>query len=392
MSLDSFIVIRNKLFDCKISSNEIEGWINPNSIDIQLLQELAELQYVDQFVETSTGNKSIEDIKEGNKIKLRMYPLQLSEEKFYETVTDLVKFSNQSYPVERFYVFSQKFDSSSPDKPLEILRYENVTKLISFLNSICDYSNDKQLVFFQNRQLSLITEYNVNELVDISDLDITITHVRDSVYSDERKIIFINELIAKLKDEPENLRFGKLISSFGILSKNYKKSHNLYLEKYSYTKFKSELDKEIIEYSKKIQSVINDAQAKLVAIPAAFLLIIGQFDLTGSKFYFNIALIISSFVFAILLEVLISNQYSALEFIKDDVNRFKNSIDDKKVEILAEDFSLVFFKIKGLYDKQKVYLNVIRGLIWLTPFFAIALFALSLSKHPFILLIKNILS
>jgi hypothetical protein len=163
----------------------------------------------------------------------------------------------------------------------------------------------------------------------------------------------------------------------------------LYLEKYSYTKFKSELDKEIIEYSKKLQSVINDAQSKLVAIPVAFLLIIGQFDLTGVKLYFNLALVLSAFVFSVLLEVLLRNQFSSLEFISDDVNRFESSVDEKKITLLGNDFTKTFIKIRSLYNNQKRYLNVIRTLVWLTPFFAICLFFLSLVNNTFICILRS---
>ncbi len=209
------------------------------------------------------------------------------------------------------------------------------------------------------------------------DITVLISHINDSADKEERKIIFINELIASLMKIPElKNRFKHLLKNFDDLFLNYKKSHSLYLEKYSYTKFKSELDKEIIEYSKKIQSVINDAQGKLVAIPVAFLLIIGQFDLTGEKLYFNLALILSAFVFSILLEVLLRNQFSALEFIKDDVSRFEGSIDEKKISVLGDDLSKAFLKLQGLYDKQKCYLNIIRFLVWLSPVFAIGLFIL----------------
>jgi hypothetical protein len=239
----------------------------------------------------------------------------------------------------------------------------------------------------------ITTEYDVIDLAELKNIDALISHISDSADKEERKIIFINELIASLMKIPElKNRFKHLLKNFDDLFLNYKRSHSLYLEKYSYTKFKSEIDKEIIEYSKKIQSVINDAQSKLVAIPVAFLLIVGQFDLTDEKFYFNLALILSAFVFSILLEVLLRNQFSALAFISEDVTRFESSIDEKKVAVLGNDFTKTFSKLRVLYKRQKCYLHIIRLLIWLTPVFAIALFLLSSKNSLFFNILKSLFS
>jgi hypothetical protein len=121
-------------------------------------------------------------------------------------------------------------------------------------------------------------------------------------------------------------------------------------------------------------------------------LIIGQFDLSGEKLQMNVALVLSSFVFSVLLEVLLRNQFSALSFVKEDINRFKISVDDKKVSVLGPIFTVTFEKIFKLHKRQKYYLNIIRCLVWLTPFFAIGLLALSLSSYTLIYFLKQLMS
>ena len=121
-------------------------------------------------------------------------------------------------------------------------------------------------------------------------------------------------------------------------------------------------------------------------------MIIGQFDLSGEKLHLNFALVLSSFVFSILLEVLLRNQFSALSFVKEDIDRFKISIDDKKVSVLGADFTATFDKIFKLHKRQKCYLSIIRCLVWLTPFFAIGLLALSLTNNTLICFLKQLLS
>lgn len=394
--LDELIVIRNKLSLISYAPNEISGSISPNKDDLITLQHLAENNCVETFVKVGSKNKPINQLQIGDSAEIKIYPLNLKGEKYFENEGDLIESVGQKYPNYLYYVHSLKYKSDNPSKPPIIRYFEEISQLIEFLVDISDYQkqlgNYKELVFFQAKQLVISTEYtaaNINEIYNVSDL---ISHINSSADKEERRIIFTNELIAFLeKVLPISQRFKFLIKNFNDVFLIYKKSHSLYLEKYSYQKFKSEIDKEIIEYSKKIQSVINDAQGKLVAIPAAFLLIIGQFDLTGKKLFFNIALLLSSLVFSILLEVLLRNQFSALEFISDDVKRFKNNFDVKKASVIGDDFNAIFYKIDILYKKQKGYLSIIRYLVWLSPLFALCLFLISLIDNSVLCILMSIL-
>lgn len=391
--LNDFIHIRQQLQEVTISGDEIVGFFVPNLDEIEKLKNLSTANCIENFVTVQNRNKPVAHVTINDRIKVRLYSNQLVNEKYFEVFEDLINFSSQTYPQNRYFVNSLNFDSNQQIQPVQIQNYLTFTKLISFLRSISDYQKGNEIVFFQAKQLILTTDYSVSDLIDIKELDSLIGHIQDSADKEERRIIFTNELIASLSKilEPKN-RFIFLVTYFSDLTSNYHKSHSLYLEKYSYQKLKSEIDKEIIEYSKKIQAVINDAQTKLVAIPAAFLLIIGQFDLSGEKIHFNLALVLSAFVFSVLLEVLLRNQFSALDFVKDDIDRFKNSVDDKKVGILGDDFTKVFIKINNLHSKQKSYLNIIRFLVWLTPAFAIGLFILSLTNNTFICFLRTMFS
>lgn len=391
--LNDFIHIRNRLENVSISDNEIEGSLSPNSDEIEQLIQLSDNDCIDSHALVGKNHISINKIEVGHRVSIKLYPSGLNTEKYYESFEELIKSSRKVYPNKRFYVRSLDFDSDGGSLPSEIVWYKATTKLIAFLKDISDYQKEDELVFFQSKQLVLTTDYDNSDLTPLTGLDELIDHIQNSADKEERRIIFINELITSLLSIAEiKNRFRHLIKNFDDLTSNYRKSHSLYLEKYSYQKFKSEIDKEAIEYSKKIQSVINDAQSKLVAIPVAFLLIIGQFDLTGEKIFFNFALILSAIVFAVLLEVLLRNQFSALDFIDDDVKRFKNSVEEKKVAILGTGFTQTFKKIQTQYNQQKTYLNIIRFLVWLTPVFATTLFVISLTNNTLICVLRRLLS
>lgn len=391
MILDDFINIRKKINSVNISSNEIIGSFAPEAADIKLLKNLVASSCLEEFVSVSGKHLSIGVVTPGIEITIKLYPLRLSVEKYYENIEVLLKASSQIYPNDRFYVHYLNFDSSITNKPIEIENFYSITKLIEFLKDIADYKEDRRIIFFQSKKLILSTDYTFSKITSLIDVDSLISHVSFVAVHEERKKIFINELFESLIKIPEEKdRFNHFLVNFNEIHSNYSRSHRLYLEKYSYTKFKSELESERLDYIRKIQSVINDAQTKLVAIPVAFLLIIGQFDISGDRLFFNSALVLSAIVFSALFEVLIKNQFSAMKFIEEDIDRFDKSIDEQKKLELGNEFPETLTKIRDFYGKQICYLKIIRVLVWSSPFMAFLLFIASLFNLFTMIFFKNI--
>jgi len=361
------------------SPAEIVGDLVITAGDVERLETLAEAECLENPPLVNGNATAIKNLQVGQTARLRLYPQRLSDSQYFETVDELLRLSSQEYPTKRFYVFDLDFDSAGAVTNELITKFRFATKLITYLRGISDYQKERELVFFQAKSLILKTDYTREDLGDLSKVDDLIAHITNSADSEERKIIFVNELIAALAGiAVRTERFPHLLSHFDDIFANYKKSHGLYLEQYSFQKIKSEIDKEIFDYSKQVQGVINDAQTKLVTIPAAYLVIVSQFDLSGQKLYFNLALLLSSIVFGILLDVLIRNQNSALTFISGAVSRFQTTIDGKKVSVLGDDFNASFDTLNEQINRQRCYLRIIRTLIWLTPIFALGLFILSL--------------
>lgn len=382
--LNHFINIRKKLNNVAIQKTEIEGELTLTENDISILKTLAENDILEDFALVDSKNVPVNDLVPGQLAKIKLYSNRIKKQNYFETFDELLKYSNQKYPTEHFYVNSLNFDSNSTvEKPKQILSFEAITKLIALLTEFSDYQKNNELVFFQTKPLVIIIDYKESNLNSIINIDKLSEHILNSTDKEERKIIFLNELAASLLKIPNSdNRFIFLLDNFEGIFNDYLKSHMLYLQNFSYQKIKSEIDKEILDYSKRIQSVINDAQSKFVAIPAAFLIIISQFDLTGEKEFYNLVLFISAIVFSVLLELLLRNQFAALNFITDDVNRFKDSIDPKKIQTIGnQDFDSTFLKIHKLYLKQKKYLMIIRLIIWSTPIIAFCLFIQTITKE-----------
>jgi len=123
----------------------------------------------------------------------------------------------------------------------------------------------------------------------------------------KKKMIFINELIESLNSREENSRFKYFLSHITEFYDKCNNAYQFYLRDFSYNKLKIELDSKALEYTQKIQSVINDSQTKLIAIPTAFVLVFAAFDFTDLLAIKNIATILSLFIFALLIQFFLNN-------------------------------------------------------------------------------------
>src|SRR6266487_4675933 len=114
--LDDFIYIRQKINPISISANEIIGKLTPDANEIQKLKNLFAGKCLEEFVLVDGKNKSIEQITAGQEIQIQLFPLNLANEKYFETLEELLKVAGQKYPGNRFYVYSISFDSNSNTK------------------------------------------------------------------------------------------------------------------------------------------------------------------------------------------------------------------------------------------------------------------------------------
>lgn len=178
----------------------------------------------------------------------------------------------------------------------------------------------------------------------------------------EEKLLFINELMEFLSNVTEENRFVYLLQNFNEYYSKSIDSFQYYIRNFSYNKLKSELDNAILDYSKKIQSVINDAQSKLIAIPAAFVLAAANIEFDNILSIKNIAILISLYIFALLIGIFLNNQSSVLNMIDINIQSYKGSFGGNG-NVVKDAFILVDKEL----IKQKNRLFITQFINWGIP-------------------------
>lgn len=370
--LSTFVDVVHELKEASITSGEIIGDISVTADNLKSLQDLIEARCMETFVISMDRSITLDKVTFGTIVKITLYPPRIPSGKFYNNLQTLINTNKGIYPTHEFYVHEIEFMSNSEQKPKVIENYQNVTKLIAFLKEMSNYAIDDEIIYFQGNPLAISIDYQASDLQELDGLDFIISHINDSVDKEERKTIFINEVIQLLFNTPDkSVRLKALISSFPDLVLNYKNSYQLYLERYSYQKFKSELTKELLEYSRKIQAVVNDAQGKLVAIPAAFLLVASQLELGGENIFKNFSITFGVVIFSYLIDLLVESQLSSLSFIGDDLDRFEATLGNETKQLFSNNTIPLFEEIRIANSNQKKRLWSIRFLTWFPTVYSI---------------------
>ncbi len=386
--LDLLIHIRQQLVQARYDKGELSGSLVLSAAATGTLKVLAAAGLTDDVIllhgeyislDKLYSSGSLQAAAATTTIPMVLYTKNLQHSRYYETVNEFLKDNPYQYPSFLFYIQELHFLSADAAMPTAIAHYKDLLQLIQLLVFIADYVIDnigesKEIVLFAKRKMNMLVHYNQNDLRHMAYLDQLAVQLYEAHDKEERKSIFTSELIHFLLPYAPHERFSRLLASLDVVYDNYLKSHLLYLEKFSYHDLKTKVDKDKLEYTKKIYATVNDIQSKMIAIPAAFLLVFAQFDFANSRSLKNILITIGAFLFSVLLEVLLKNQFGVLRYVEKEVLQFKSELRNAATHLDLSEFTKSFAGLQSIANRQRVYLWIFRIIVWLVPLTAILLF------------------
>lgn len=316
-----------------------------------------------------------ESLNSGDTIDISLSSYKLFEQGYYNTFNDFLIHNLIDIPDE-FYIREFDFQhKTTTEIPIPIKKYFLIVELIKSIEQLSNYSMNEagiETLYIVRKKSSLLVlpiEYLVEDIDDneISQevvLDISQTFMGNN---NEKKILYINELTLFLENTDANLRFRFLIKNLNLFYSKCLNSFEYYLRNFTYNKFKIELDSSVLNYTQKIRTVINEAQNKLIAIPAAFVLACATIDFSNVLTIKNLIALCSLFIFSLLIEIFIRNQLSSLDMIETDIGGYKNTF-NSRINLNSE-VTLSFNKIDAELKIQRNRIQIIRFITWAIPIF-----------------------
>lgn len=320
---------------------------------------------IEQIYDNKGNIIGLSDIQKKQNVRIVFSLYRLNQTGYYET-SDVFVRKNKIISPASYYIQNIGFQNS---EHTFIKKYH---ALINFIQSIGDLAKYKEespdittcVIICEQKALILPIIYSGEDVVNI-DFPIEEMNYATELFkknNSEEKLLFINELMEFLSNVTEENRFVYLLQNFNEYYSKSIDSFQYYIRNFSYNKLKSELDNAILDYSKKIQSVINDAQSKLIAIPAAFVLAAANIEFDNILSIKNIAILISLYIFALLIGIFLNNQSSVLNMIDINIQSYKGTFGGNS-NVVKDAFILVDKELM----KQKKRLFITQFINWGIP-------------------------
>lgn len=371
--LKNIIHIVKKLKHYKYENNIIKGDLHLTNDDIEninQIESLIELRLGDDFVSNDSLNAHINknislEINAGD---IRGYYDKSSS----FLIKNKIQLNTEPFYIKEIDCFYKQGEKCSNE---QINNYLDNIELIDFLKSIADYKSqigsDLELFFYQaEKGLELKIDYQLNNLqsLDIHKLTELKNHFFEKPDKEERKQIFINELVSLLKNDGSYRNF---LNKFESIKDNYDKSFKLYLSGFSFEKIKTSSLGYIQELTDRIYNQINKATANIFIVPAAYMFLLKSFELSNNSLQ-NILLLITAFIFSLLMhKIIFSTMEEGLNAITLDIEKLREKLSNVICQNIEEDLSKLD-KQKERQSKKIIFLKLIN---WVLFLFAFLMFA-----------------
>lgn len=370
MILDYTILLTNKSKNGKYDSDYFCGDIVLGETDIDPITELANVNLIEVYTQQNDGI-NITQLKEqiGKLIKLEIAIGNIPN--YFKSLNDFIQGNKFENKLKDFYIADISY-RDNVDSNVKVELYKQNLALISFLRKLTDSEKKKdmalELLFYKSGLgTDLIIDYKLEDLktVNITELQIIQSQFEDSGSGEDKKQLFINELINFINSCGKS--YITVADNWNTLVANYKKSVLLFIAGFSFEKIKTSSNEHFQKLADKISESIGKASTYIFGVPVGYILLLNGLDFTGLAIGKNLILLILGTIFFILIWcVLFSN-------IKESIDQIEAEIDDfiTKIEnvIALEDINkkLVTLKTFDLKRQRKKLLlvKVLSSIIYL---------------------------
>lgn len=334
-----------------------DSWVVENQHQAEIINYLYEKDCVKDFY----GDASINDT-----ITFSIDWENLLSLKIYRTKEEFIR-ANQRGISSNFYIDENNCYHDSQSDFLEL--YKNVIQLRNSLTNLARHSfieSGEDCIVLSNNQQSIVMRlsYEISKGLEQKRKLIGSFASVLEIQSEKQKL-YIAELVQFYLNRYQS-SLNELLNEIEEIYDRCENSYEFYLSNFSSNKLRLEIDSKMLDYTTRLQGVINDSQSKLIAIPTAFVLAAASISfksddmILGSK---NIAVLISLLLFAGLIQIFLSNQFSTLDLIKESLKEFKSSYSACKIDFVNESF----LRVEKIWKEQHRRIFITNILLWVVP-------------------------
>jgi hypothetical protein len=287
----------------------------------------------------------------------------LSLDKLLSEKGNCIRFPQRFYLVEENFFFST--DTTPPNDGL-IGQYFKAIEFIDVLKKVADLaipeSTPDRLIFLGTKKLYLTLQYSSESLRELVDLDEFVKNFITSDTHKNQKKEIIKSVLLEMAHGRNQISVRDLLDRFNDFKERVNNNYDLYLSEFSYEKVKAEIIEEKLEAITNLNKVFSDIQNQLLALPIALLLLRGQIEFSESITVKNLIVWFSFLIFSFFMLILVRNQWSTLQAVKNQIDQQKEQL-RSKYQAIAARFETDFTEVNKRYCRQQLTLSIIGFII-----------------------------
>ena len=290
-------------------------------------------------------------------------------------------------PSRSFYIFEEKihYISECDYKDDELPNFIKIAKLFDALNTISDFQgyigNEPYIVFFGRVNLKINFKFTASDLnVDLKKIILFIDDYIFNKTHHEDRVLSIRNALNEVFTE-KDVSFSEFLKKFDNFYRLVRNNFQLYIDNFSFDDFKNKLEEDRREYTIKINKVFSDMQNQLLTLPIATVLAAGQMVLVNGfgNFIKNSLIVVGISIFCTLVLMQISNQYSTLKALRDEIHSREEGMIEKDDSSYRAEYLDVYSQLNLRLIKLDTNLRLVKRItisatvliffVYLTRFF-----------------------
>lgn len=301
---------------------------------------------------------------------------------FYEKIDDFLYSSRTKRGVDYFYIHELKATHEAISEHVFFKYYDsvcllqNIVKNISVDDSEVLNKTDCQYIIFDKKKLVITSVYRYADILvaqQNKNFFSSISNLQDEILNGENKktnvLFLINALESVFSNVKNEISFADILRELENIYEEYQVHHRAYINSLEPGKLKEAFEKEIKDSLGKLTSLLSDVNNKMIFLPIAFIVSLGQ--LGESQTPKNIIIFLGMLIFCLLLRKFSEVQKEVLQIIKDDVNDKKEWF-DKNVSKFSKELEPKMRKLLKLVLSIEERLRWSEKLTWVALFIVFA--------------------
>lgn len=243
--------------------------------------------------------------------------------------------------------------------PQEISNYMDTVHFWQLLKKAADHEAINKLYFIKafDAKIEVLDDYAAGDLVPLTGLSGFATDYIESTHHQDQKRNIVRSALLEIFKGKRCIKLSEILPCFNSFMDSVRSSYAMYTADFSYEKIRTEVDKQNLEDTLRLNKTVSDIQNQLLALPAALLL--AGAGIEQDKFLKNLAVWLGICIFAWMMRTLVSNQGHSIDAIQKEINLRKQKLKDQP-EVISKRFSGTFDALIERVDEQVVVLRRIK--------------------------------